>query len=135
MPNTAPVYTVSFTWTFTGDDLTADDDKGYYVINGAATFLASWTAQFDNNSSAIPITGNKTIVLTAGQTLGFRVLSEQNRVNVDEPLDYDGAGYLKIENFDVQTSIPFQFSPHSGIVCLAALWGVYRFLRIGNWES
>ena len=129
MPGSGVVHSVSFAWSFTSDDLTINDDKAYYIINNnAPVLLASWDGQFDYGQGIpIPMTGNKTVVLAAGNKLTFRVLSVQNRVDNDP--DYDGRGYLAISNFDVQTSIPFAFNPTSGVFYLGTLWGIHQWRK------
>ncbi|MFN5515093.1 MAG: PEP-CTERM sorting domain-containing protein [Cyanobacteriota bacterium] len=103
----AQAYTITFAWSFAGDDTPYDGDTGDqagYLVNGVATYLANV-----NDQSGGPVIVN----LLAGQTFGFIVDTAENT---------GSAGVFTVTNFDA-TPVPLESDALPIFISLAFLGG------------
>ncbi len=127
-------------WTFQSNDLydSADDQAGYFVINGPYSQITSPT-YLDGGPIVVPSTvtdpgpppvlaANNNPVssssgfsqyLAPGDTFVFRVLSVANST---------GEGDFTISDFDVQL-VPFDFAPTYGVIFVGTALGINEWRK------
>ncbi len=108
---------ISFDWSYFSQALAGQTTAGY-LLNGNFNTLATEDGQGSTSST--------TILVSAGNTFGFRVATIDNT---------SGQGVLTVNNFDAQP-VPFEFSPTLSLLVLGGCFGGKKLInKFKNYRS